>query len=84
MENNPTEEELTKWIKDSGYPIKRFFNTSGFVYRDLNLKDRLKTMSDEDQIKLLASTGRLIRRPVLIGDHGIFVGFHLEMYETLV
>lgn len=83
MENNPTEEELTLWIKESGLPIKRFFNTSGFVYRDNNLKDKLPTMTDEEQIKLLASTGRLIRRPVLLGEHGVIVGFHEDLYETL-
>ena len=84
MTNNPTEAELTQWIKESGIPIKRFFNTSGFVYRDMNLKEKLPNMSDAEQIKLLASTGRLIRRPLLLGDHGVFVGYHEEMYETLV
>lgn len=84
MESNPTVSELTSWIENSGYPIKRFFNTSGFVYRDMGLKNKLDSMSSQEQIELLASTGRLVRRPILIGDHGIFVGFHLELYETLI
>lgn len=84
MTQTPTAAELTEWIKDSGLPIKRFFNTSGFVYRAMGLKDKLSTMSDEAQIELLASNGRLIKRPLLIGEHGIFVGFHLDLYETLV
>lgn len=84
MTDNPTAEELKQWFKDSGLPIKRFFNTSGAVYKQLNLKDTLDAMSEDEQLKLLATTGRLVRRPLLIGDHGIFVGFHIEMYQTLV
>lgn len=84
MLESPKEEELKLWIQDSGLPIKRFFNVTGLMYRELNLKDRLKTMSEDEQIKLLASSGKLIKRPLLIGDHGIFVGFHEEMYETLL
>lgn len=84
MINNPTKEELREWITASGLPIKRFFNTSGFVYRDMGLKNKLPNMSEDEMIELLASTGRLIRRPLLISDKGIFVGFHPEMYETLI
>lgn len=84
MSENPTEPELKKWLDISGLPIKRFFNTSGFVYRQMGLKDKLPQMSDDEALKLLATTGRLVRRPILLGDHGVFVGFHLEMYETLL
>lgn len=83
MEDNPTKEELSKWIRSSGLPIKRFFNTSGIVYREMNLKDKLKTMTDDEALDLLASTGRLIKRPLMVSDKGIFVGFHQEMYEAL-
>ncbi|QIK68906.1 arsenate reductase family protein [Erysipelothrix sp. HDW6C] len=83
MTQNPTKAELKKWFVESGYPIKRFFNTSGIVYREMNLKDKLPTMSDEEALDLLATTGRLIRRPVMISDHGVFLGFHEEMYELL-
>ncbi|AMC94437.1 ArsC family transcriptional regulator [Erysipelothrix larvae] len=83
MNENPTKDELKQWFQESGYPIKRFFNTSGFVYRDMGLKDKLGSMSEDEQLDLLASTGRLVRRPILIGDHGIFVGFHKDLYDTL-
>lgn len=84
MIDNPSTEELKQWIDASGLPIKRFFNTSGIVYREMGLKDKLGSMSEEEMIELLASTGKLIRRPLLISDKGIFVGFHEEMYETLI
>lgn len=83
MLENPTKEELKTWLKVSGLPIKRFFNTSGIVYREMKLKDKLSEMSDDEALELLSTTGRLVRRPLLIGDHGVFVGFHEEMYETL-
>ncbi|NMB17921.1 MAG: arsenate reductase family protein [Erysipelothrix sp.] len=83
MENNPTAEELTVWIKESGLPIKRFFNTSGVVYREQKLKDKLPNMNEQEQIQLLASTGRLLKRPILLGEHGVFVGFNEELYETI-
>lgn len=83
MIDNPTQDELREWISASGLPIKRFFNTSGIVYREMGLKDKLADMSEDEMIELLASTGKLIRRPLLISDKGIFAGFHPEMYETL-
>lgn len=83
MEENPTKEELKKWLDLSELPIKRFFNTSGIVYRQMGLRDTLNDMSEEEALELLSTTGRLVRRPLLIGDHGVFVGFHEEMYETL-
>lgn len=75
VEDNPTEEELTEWIRMSGLPAKRFFNTSGMKYRELGLKDRLPDMSQEEQIRLLASDGMLVKRPLLIDGDRILVGF---------
>lgn len=74
-ENKPTIEELKKWHKKSGLPLKRFFNTSGQLYRELKLKDRLPEMSEDEQYKLLASDGMLVKRPILIGDDFVLVGF---------
>ena len=75
VEDNPTKEELTEWIKRSGYPIRKFFNTSGMKYRELGLNDKLDAMSDEEKIELLASDGMLVKRPLLIDDNRILVGF---------
>ena len=75
VEENPTEEELTEWIRMSGLPVKKFFNTSGMKYRELGLKDRLPDMSEEEQIRLLAGDGMLVKRPLLIDGDRILVGF---------
>lgn len=75
VEENPTEEELTKWIGMRGLPVKKFFNTSGMKYKELGLKDRLPDMSQEEQIRLLASDGMLVKRPLLIDGDRILVGF---------
>ena len=75
MEENPTKEELTEWISVSGYPVKKFFNTSGMKYRELGLKDRLPQMTDEEKIELLATDGMLVKRPLLIDGDRILVGF---------
>lgn len=75
VEENPTEEELTEWIRMSGLPVKKFFNTSGMKYKELGFKDRLPGMSDEEQIRLLASDGMLVKRPLLIDGDRILVGF---------
>lgn len=82
--NNPTEEELGKWIKLSGLEIKKFFNTSGVLYREMNLKDKLKDMSQEEMIKLLASDGRLVKRPLLITEEKVLVGFKEETYKQII
>jgi len=74
-EENPTENELKQWIEKSGYPIKKFFNTSGTVYKDLNIKEKLAEMSEEEQIKLLATDGMLVKRPILVGENIVLVGF---------
>ena len=75
VEDNPTEDELREWIALSGYPVKKFFNTSGMKYRELSLKDKLPEMSDEEKIKLLATDGMLVKRPLLIDGDRILVGF---------
>ena len=80
VENNPTAEELKKWHEKSGLPLKRFFNTSGQVYRQNNIKDRLPDMSEEEQYELLASNGMLVKRPIVVGDDFVLVGFKEKEY----
>lgn len=82
VEETPTEKELTKWIKESGEEIKKWFNTSGLKYKELNLKEKLPTMSDEEKIKLLASNGMLIKRPLLISEKCILIGFKEEKWKN--
>ena len=82
--NNPNEEELKKWIKLSGLDVKKFFNTSGVLYREMNLKDKLKDMSQEEMIKLLASDGKLVKRPLLITEEKVLVGFKEETYKEII
>lgn len=74
-EQNPTEEELSGWYKISGLPLKRFFNTSGLLYKSMELKDKLADMTEEEQIKLLATDGMLVKRPLLIGEDFALPGF---------
>ena len=83
VEENPTEQELSQWIARSGLPIKRFFNTSGLVYKELNLKEKLTTMSEEEQIALLATNGKLVKRPLVVTDHFVLVGFKPDEWEKL-
>ena len=78
VENNPTFEELQEWIKRSGLPIKKFFNTSGNLYKEMNLSQKVKELSDEEQIKLLATNGMLVKRPIVIGEDFVLVGFRDE------
>lgn len=75
VEENPTKEELAEWIRISGMPVKKFFNTSGMKYRELGLKDKLPQMSEEKQIELLASDGMLVKRPLLIDGEMVLTGF---------
>ena len=84
VENNPTEEELAKWIKLSGKEIKKWFNTSGLKYKSLNLKEKLPNMSDREKIKLLASDGMLVKRPILISEKGILIGFKEAEWKDLL
>jgi len=83
-ENNPTIEELKVWHKNSGLPLKKFFNTSGQLYKELKLKEKLPAMSEDEQYSLLASDGMLVKRPILIGDDFVLVGFNeTEWKEAL-
>ena len=75
VEDNPTFDELKKWYEKSGLPLKRFFNTSGLLYKSMELKDKLPTMSEEEQLKLLATDGMLVKRPLVIGKDFVLVGF---------
>ena len=81
-DNNPTVDELKAWHTQSGLPLKRFFNTSGLQYKALNLKDKLPTMSEEEQFALLASDGMLVKRPLLIGDGFVLVGFQEDAWQA--
>lgn len=74
-EDNPSYEELKQWYKKSGLPLKKFFNTSGQLYKNMQLKDKLPSMSEEEQLKLLATDGMLVKRPLLVDESGILVGF---------
>ena len=81
---NPTEIELSKWIKKYNIEIKKLFNTSGMKYRELNLKEKLPNMTDEEKIKLLASDGMLVKRPLLINDDNIVIGFKEKEYDGIL
>ena len=74
-EDNPSLEELTSWYRMSKLPLKKFFNTSGLLYKSMELKDKLSEMSDEEQLKLLATDGMLVKRPLVIGESFVLVGF---------
>lgn len=80
-EENPTVEELKAWHHKSGLPLKRFFNTSGLAYKALGLKDRLPTMTEEEQYQLLASDGMLVKRPLAIGEDFVLVGFRQDQWQ---
>ncbi len=75
VENNPTADELREWIRISGYPARKFFNTSGIKYREMGLKDRMDLMTDDEKIELLSTDGMLVKRPILVDGDRIFVGF---------
>ena len=81
-EENPTEEELREWHAVSGLPLKRFFNTSGMLYRDMQLKDKLPGMSEDEMFKLLASDGLLVKRPIAVADGKVLVGFKEAEWEA--
>lgn len=80
-ENNPTKDELKEWHKKSGLPLKKFFNTSGLLYKSMALKDKLSTMSEEEQFELLASDGMLVKRPIVVTEDAVLVGFKEVEYE---
>ena len=75
VEENPTYEELKLWYQKSGLPLKRFFNTSGNLYKEMNLKDKLAAMSEEEQLQLLATNGMLVKRPLIVGEDFVLTGF---------
>ena len=83
VEQNPTQQELTEWYHKSGLPLKRFFNTSGNLYKEQGLKDKLPTMSEEEQLALLATNGMLVKRPLVVGDDFVLVGFKEAEWERL-
>lgn len=84
VENNPTEDELTEWIQKSGKEIKKWFNTSGLKYKELNLKDKLPNMTKEEKIKILASNGMLVKRPIFISQKAILIGFNEEVWKEVL
>lgn len=81
--DNPTFEELTDWYKKSGLPLKKFFNTSGLLYKSLDLKTKLPEMTEDEMLKLLATDGMLVKRPLLIGDDVVLVGFKETEWQKL-
>lgn len=83
VSDNPTAEELSAWIEKSGLPIKKFFNTSGVMYKDLKLKDELPIMTDEEKIQLLSTNGMLVKRPIVVGEDIILVGFKPAEWGSL-
>lgn len=83
VEQNPTKEELKKWFQKSNLPLKKFFNTSGVLYREMGLKDKLKDMSEDEQLELLATNGKLVKRPLLINQNSIFIGFKADEWNNL-
>ena len=83
-ENNPSETELREWYKNSGLPLKKFFNTSGLLYKSMELKNKLPDMTDDEQIKLLATDGMLVKRPILVNGKKVLVGFKEKEYEELL
>lgn len=83
-EENPKEDELTDWVRISGYPLKKFFNKSGKIYKDLNLKEKLPNMTDEDKIKLLSTDGMLVKRPIFLGEDIVLVGFKEDEWRRLL
>ena len=84
VENNPSYEELKEWYQVSDFPLKKFFNTSGLLYKEMKLKDKLPTMSEEEQLELLAANGMLVKRPLIIDDDIVLIGFkEVEWNEKL-
>ena len=80
-EQNPSVEELKQWHQMSGLPLKKFFNTSGLLYKEMSLKDKLPTMSDVEQYALLATDGMLVKRPMMVGDDFVLIGFKEADWE---
>lgn len=83
-ENNPAFDELKEWYEKSGLPLKRFFNTSGMLYKSMQLKDKLPEMSEDEQLQLLATDGMLVKRPLLIGDDFVLCGFREKEWQEIL
>ena len=83
-EQKPTYEELAAWYKASGLPLKKFFNTSGLLYKSLNLKEKLPSMTEEEQLRLLATDGMLVKRPIVVTNHTVLVGFKEAQWQELL
>ena len=81
---NPTKEELREFYKKSSLPLKKFFNTSGLLYKQMNLKDKINEMSEDEMLTLLSSNGMLVKRPLLITEEKVYVGFKEEDYKNLI
>lgn len=81
-DDNPSVSELKDWYEKSGLPLKKFFNTSGLLYKDMHLKDKLPALSEQDQLELLASNGLLVKRPILVADDFVLVGFKQADWEA--
>ena len=81
-ENNPTDEELKTWYAESGLTLRKFFNTSGMLYKSMNLKEKLPNMSEEEQLRLLATDGMLVKRPILVEGKTVLLGFKPDTWET--
>ena len=84
VEDNPSYEELKAWYEKSGLPLKKYFNTSGMLYKEMKLKDKLAEMSEEEQLRLLATNGMLVKRPLVIGEDYVLVGFKEKEWETVI
>ncbi len=82
-ENNPTYDELMEWWRLSGLPLQKFFNTSGLLYKSMNLKEKLPTMTDEEKLLLLSSDGMLVKRPLVVSHDRVLVGFREDKWEVL-
>ena len=83
-DENPTFEELKAWYQRSGLPLKKFFNTSGLLYKSMNLKDKLPTMTEEEQLRLLATDGMLVKRPLVVLDDAVLTGFREAEWQKLL
>ena len=84
VEENPSAEELALWMEKSGLEPRKFFNTSGVLYREMNLKDKIKTMSKEEMIEILSTNGMLVKRPLLVMDDKVLVGLKEENYKEII
>ena len=84
VENNPTYGELKEWYEKSGLPLKKFFNTSGMLYKEMQLKDKLQAMSEEEQLKLLATNGMLVKRPLIVDGEKVLTGFREAEWDNFI